>query len=335
MIDLKSAKQAKQLVDGAQRIVIVQADNPDADSLGSALAMEQILTELGKEALLYCAVDMPSYLRYMTGWSRVVGTLPSNFDLVVAVDVSTDTLLEKIVQDANYSKYQSADKLILDHHKQVQNTIDAKVVINDFSMSSTGELIFNLCKANEWPISVESGESILSSILGDTQGLSNQNTSPDTYRVVADLVELGVDRMLLEENRRKFNRMAESIFRYKGQLIAKTQLFYDDQIAIVTIPQNEINEYSPLYNPAALIQPDTLQVENVLISIVLKSYSDGKITGAIRSNYKAPIASKLAEHFGGGGHDNASGFKIVKDAKVNETLKQVVTEATRLLKELG
>ena len=101
------------------------------------------------------------------------------------------------------------------------------------------------------------------------------------------------------------------------------------------VPQEEINEYSPLYNPAALIQPDTLQVEDVLISIVLKSYSDGKITAAIRSNPKAPIAAKLAENFGGGGHSNASGFKIIKGNDVNETIKQVVAEATRLLKEQG
>ena len=110
MIDSELAKQAKELIDNSQRIVIVQADNPDADSLGSALAMEQILSELGKDTVLYCAVDMPSYLHYMTGWSRVTRSLPSEFDLVVAVDVSTDTLLEKIVADSNYGKYQAASK---------------------------------------------------------------------------------------------------------------------------------------------------------------------------------------------------------------------------------
>lgn len=335
MIDKESAKLVKELIDSSNKIVIVQADNPDADSLGSALAIEQILTEIGKDASLYCGVDMPTYLRYMTGWSRVLGSLPSTFDLVIAVDVSTDTLLEKITTDGNFQRYKSAPKIVLDHHLQVQNSMEADVTINLPEMSSTGELIFNLCKINDWPISVETGVNVLSSILGDTQGLSNQNTSPNTYRIVADLVEIGVDRIQLEENRRKFNKMSVPIFRYKSKLIDKTQLFSDDRIAVVIIPQDEINEYSPSYNPAALIQPDTLQVDSVLISVVLKSYSDGKITAAIRSNAKAPIAAKLAEHFGGGGHSNASGFKITKGADVNGTLKEVVALATKLLEELG
>ena len=99
-------------------------------------------------------------------------------------------------------------------------------MINYPAASSTGELIFNLCKANGWSVSVESGESILSSILGDTQGLSNQNTSPDTYRVVADLIDIGVDRIELEENRKKFNKLAESIFRYKSQLISENTTIF-------------------------------------------------------------------------------------------------------------
>jgi nanoRNase/pAp phosphatase (c-di-AMP/oligoRNAs hydrolase) len=54
------AEQIKKLVGEAQHIVILQADNPDADSLGSSLALEQILHELGKEPLLYCGIDIIS-----------------------------------------------------------------------------------------------------------------------------------------------------------------------------------------------------------------------------------------------------------------------------------
>jgi nanoRNase/pAp phosphatase (c-di-AMP/oligoRNAs hydrolase) len=70
------ANQIKQLVESAQHIVVLQADNPDADSVGSALALEQILHELGKEPSLYCGIDIPTYLRYLTGWDRVDNQLP-------------------------------------------------------------------------------------------------------------------------------------------------------------------------------------------------------------------------------------------------------------------
>src|SRR5665213_1750941 len=94
----KQAEQIKNLLDGAQKVIIIQADNPDADSLGSALALEHIIGDLGKEPYLYCGVDMPGYLHYMSGWDRVSSELPSQFDLSIIVDASTTTLLERLVQ---------------------------------------------------------------------------------------------------------------------------------------------------------------------------------------------------------------------------------------------
>src|SRR5580700_862606 len=107
-------EKIKQLVDAAQRIVIVQADNPDGDSLGSALALEHILGDLNKEPLLYCAVDMPSYLRYMSGWDRVSKELPRQFDVSIIVDASTLTLLERLINSEQASWLTAKPCLVLD-----------------------------------------------------------------------------------------------------------------------------------------------------------------------------------------------------------------------------
>ncbi len=64
-------KKIQNITDQAENIVIIQADNPDADSLASALALEQILGDMGKKVHLYCGVSIPSYLRYLEGWDRV------------------------------------------------------------------------------------------------------------------------------------------------------------------------------------------------------------------------------------------------------------------------
>src|SRR5579884_337582 len=90
------AEQAQQLIAKADKIVVIQADNPDADSLGSALALEDILGDMSKTVYLYAGVDMPSYLRYMSGWDRVSNELPTQFDASIIVDASTMTLLEKL-----------------------------------------------------------------------------------------------------------------------------------------------------------------------------------------------------------------------------------------------
>ena len=93
------AHQVSELIDKASRIVIIQADNPDADSLGSALALEYILGDIGKKPYLYCAVDVPAYLHYLPGWDRVDREMPNLYDLSIIVDAATVTLLKSYLKE--------------------------------------------------------------------------------------------------------------------------------------------------------------------------------------------------------------------------------------------
>lgn len=329
------ADSVNQIISDAHHILIIQADNPDADSLGSTLALESILGNLGKETSLYCSVDMPGYLRYMVGWDRVSKELPHSFDMSIIVDASTMTLLDTLQSPAAKGVLGSKPCVVLDHHEITDNPVPfATVTINDGSRASAGELIYIIGKELEWPFDLPAYEYIASTILGDTQGLTNELAKPDTYRVMADLLEQGVDRPKLEEIRREFGKMPEVIFRYKGRLIERTEIHADGRIAIATIPQQEINEYSPLYNPAPLIQNDMLQTSEVQIAIVLKQYDSGRITAAIRANNGYTVAGKLAEHFGGGGHKYASGFKLENNRPLNEVKSECISKATELLDNL-
>jgi phosphoesterase RecJ-like protein len=328
------AKKLNEIIQGAQKIVIVQADNPDADSLGSALALEHILGKMGKQPYLYCAVDMPGYLRYMQGWDRVNPDLPNNFDASVIVDASTMTLLEKLSSSGQQGWLAGKPCAVLDHHETVENVVPfAEVMINDHGRASTGELIYLLAKQLDWEIPKEAAGFIMSSILGDTQGLSNQLASAETYRIMAELVDMGVDRPELEEQRREFSKMPPEIFRYKAELIKRTELAAGGAIALVTVPQKEINEFSPLYNPAPLIQGDMLQTSGVKLAVVIKSYDDGRVTGAIRSSADTPVAAKLAEHLGGGGHAFASGFKVTDGRTPDQVKTECLSYAQELLAE--
>jgi phosphoesterase RecJ-like protein len=329
------AHQVEEVIKKARKIVIIQAENPDGDSIGSALALEHILGDLGKDPQLYCAVDMPTYLRYLPGWDRVSPELPADFDASIIVDASTMTLFEHL-GPAEQKLLSGKPCIILDHHEMVDNLVPfATVTINDYKRASAGELIYLLAKQLGWPLSPETGEFICASILGDTQGLTNQLASAQTYRVMAELVELGVDRPKLEEKRREYGKMQAEIFRYKAELIKRTEFAADGRLAYVSVPHNEIRQYSPLYNPAPLIQADMLQTSGVEIAVVFKVYDDGKITGAIRANPGAPIAADLAEHFGGGGHKFASGFKITDGRKLDEIKNEFVRQTEQLLVKSG
>lgn len=327
--------EIKKIIDEAKKIVIIQADNPDSDSLGSALAIEQIIGDMGKEPYLYCAVDMPGYLRYLSGWDRVQSELPHVFDASIIVDASTMTLLEKLAKSGQKGWLATKPNIVLDHHTMVDNPVTfATVTLNDPDRASTGELIYIIAKELNWPLSIPANEFIMTTILGDTQGLTNQLATAETYRIMAELVDLGVDRPKIEELRRELSKMPKEIYKYKATLIAHSEFSNDDSIVSVTVPQTEINKYSPLYNPGPLIQNDILQTLGVKVAIVFKTYNDGKVTAAIRCNPRYGIAAKLAEHFGGGGHTYASGFKQQSGRQFEDIKKECLELATQLLAKL-
>ena len=320
-------------INSADVIVVVQADNPDADSLASSLLLEEILSNLGKQIHMYCALDMPDYLKYLSGWDRVEKEMPIKFDLSIIVDTSSISLLDKLDKSAQKSLIAKKPCVVIDHHEGVDCDIPyATDILNDSGKVSTGEVIYNIAKIAGWKLTRAANEFIANSILADSLNLTSSNTTSDTYRVMAELIDNGVDRPKLEEARREYSKMQPEIFRYKAKLIERTELLLNDRLACVSIPQSEINTYSPLYNPGPLIQGDHLQTLGVQISLVLKVYDGGRITATIRSSNSAPIAAKLAKHFGGGGHANAAGFKI-ENAKISELKQQCVDKVTQLLEE--
>jgi len=268
----------------------------------------------------------------MSGWDRVNKDLPSNFDLTIIEDASTLTLLEKLVESNQINNLKTKPLIVLDHHQIVKNTIPFETVkINDFKRASAGELIYVLSKQLGWKITLPAQEFIMSSILGDTQGLSNSLASSETYRIMAEMVDNGVNRPQLEEIRREYSKMPIAIYDFKADLIKKTKFNDAKNVAYVIVNQDDINQYSPSYNPAPLINGDMLSVENIDLAIVFKTYTSGKLTGAIRSNQKAPIANKLAENFGGGGHSFASGFKIEKVDDLDKTIATCIAKAEELI----
>jgi len=324
----------KEAVEKANNILIIQADNPDGDSLGSALALEQIFHEMGKEPSLYCGVDIPNYLKFLPGWDRVSKEIPSKIDLSIIVDTSSTLLLGQLQKDPDKTWVVSKPVIVLDHHQNVECNIPfATIVCNAPNFVATGELIYEIAKALKCPLNLAANEFLTQSILSDSLGLVSEGATADTYRRVAAMIDAGVNRAHLEESRRELSKMHPSVFTYKAKLIERTEFYGDNnEIAIVSIPEEELYSIGTLYNPAPLILNEVTMVEGVLIGIALKRYKD-KVTGAIRCADGANMAHELAEAFGGGGHPYAAGFKIENPTdSFGELKSQIISKATELLK---
>lgn len=331
--DNQKIKQIADIIETAETIVIIQADNPDIDSLASALALEAILGELGKNPILYCGVDLPIHLHYLAGWDRVQREMPKNFDASIIVDTTSDTLLEQLTKNGGKSWMAAKPSIILDHHK-TEATINFANVIYNPTAVATGEVIYELANKLKWPVEKDTKKLIAIAILGDSLGLMSDATSARSIHIIAEIVEAGVNLAEIDAARRATMRRDPELIHYKGKLLQRVEFHSQGRISIISIPWEEIETYSPLYNPTMLVMDDMRLGKDTCVAIGFKIYRDGKITAKIRCNYGYPVGDKLAEHFGGGGHPLASGFKLLKARPYEELKEEVINVAEDLLSKL-
>lgn len=320
---------AISIIQDATNIVVIQAENPDGDSLGSAVALEEILSDFGKNISLYCPVDIPKYLRYTKGWDRVVGDLDTNADLAIIVDTSADVLLSKVLETPGVRHYlETHPVLVLDHHiTESTLTFDHTLVSQD--VVATGELIYNLAHKAGWVINQQAAENMLIAIMSDSLGLTTQNTTADSFRIAAELTALGARNSAIEERRREFMKKSPEILAYKGELIGRIEYLLDGKLGLIHIPWDDIREYSDQYNPSMLVLDEMRLVENVEVACAIKTYPDGKLTGKFRCN--TPVADVVAGYFGGGGHAYAAGFRAYED--YNTIVRELIDATDKALKE--
>jgi phosphoesterase RecJ-like protein len=317
-------KDVIQHISNAQHIVVVQAENPDGDSLGSSLALEEILSDAGKDVTLYCAIDIPKYMQYIQGWDRVVKDWPKKADLAIIVDTSSKTLLVKAMATTGVKHFfESHPTIVIDHHTSEGDLPFDTIDLIDSSAVATGEILYQMAIEAGWTINPQAAEVLFISIQADSLGLTTQNTSAESYRVAAELVALGAVPSVIEARRREYMKKPADILAYKGRLIERVEYFLDGKLATVHIPWAEIEEFSDRYNPSVLVLDEMRLVDTVQIAVALKTYPDGKLTGKIRANI--PIGNTVAGFFGGGGHQYASGFKIYEsyDTLISELISAV------------
>ncbi len=334
MNNAKAIKEIGRLIEKAENLVIVQPDNPDTDSLASALALEQILGQLGKQVRLYCGVELPTYLHYLPGFDRLDKQLPKTFDASLIVDTASKSLLEQLDNSGQLSWLAAKPAIVLDHHATKATISFAKVIFSPPAVA-TGEVIYELAKKLDWPLNLEASKLLAIAILSDSLGLISADTTARSIHIIAELVEAGVSLAELENTRRDTLRREPELIHYKGRLLQRVEFYHDNRIATVTIPWAEIETYSPFYNPSMLVLDDMRLGKGTDIAMAFKLYPEGKVTAKIRANYGYAVADKLAEHFGGGGHPYAAGFKVTDGRRYEDIKTEAIVKAEELLKTVN
>lgn len=318
------------LIQQAQKIIIIQAENPDGDSLGSSLALEDILGDLGKDVVLYCPVDIPKYMRYIQGWDRVVQDFDTTADLAIIVDTAADVLMTKVLEARGVRHYlESHPVIVIDHHTETAPNLSFDTVELIEEAPAAAQVVYHLATEAGWSINPAAAENLMVGLQADTLGMTTQNVTPESFFVAGKLTEQGASVAKIEERRRDFMKKPQSILEYKGRLIERIEYYLDGKLALIRIPFEEIQEYSDLYNPSVLVLDEMRLVVGVELAVAIKSYPDGKQTGKLRSN--SPISADVAGFFGGGGHKYAAGFRVYDDQE--QIVRELIDATAKSLSE--
>lgn len=318
-------------ISAAQKFVIIQAENPDGDSLGSSLALEDLLVEAGKDVKLYCAIDIPKYMHYIQGWDRVEKDWPTDREVAIILDTSAEALIQQALKQPGVRHFlENNPVIVIDHHQSEEGDLPFEaIMVNDSTAVATSEIIYHIAKQAGWTITPGAAESMFVSIQADSLGLTTPSTTAKSYQTAAELVALGAVPSVIEARRREYMKKPADILTYKGELIGRIEYWLEGKLATVHIPWDEIEEYSDRYNPSVLVLEEMRMVEGVEVAVAIKTYPDGKLTGKIRVN--APIANTIAGFFGGGGHEYAAGFKVFE--KYDTIIKELLTATDKALIE--
>ena len=324
----KMYDKAKELINKANKIIIIQAENPDGDSIGSALALEEILGDIKKDVILYCPVEIPKYLHYINGWDRIINRFDTSADLAIIVDTTAEVLLTKVLEKPGVRHFlETMPTLVIDHHKTESNLSFESTLLTEESVA-TGDIIYKLAIDANWSINEQAAENLLITLMSDSLGFTTQNVSPQTFMIASKLTELGASSSTIEGRRREFMKKSPEILKYKGMLIERIEYLLNGKLALIRIPFEEIQQYSDKYNPSMLVLDEMRLVEGVEVGVAIKTYPDGRLTGKLRSNL--PISATIAGFFGGGGHEYAAGFRVYED--IDTIIPELLTATDKALK---
>lgn len=307
-ISTTSLKPLTRLISDAHTILILQPEKPDTDSLCSALALEQLLGEQGKEVVLYSKDPLPAYIDYFEGADRLVDELPKHFDFTILVDAGGPSQIGRTLE--KYSGRLSAKPfVIIDHHASREpfpSGFTLTELIDD-TAAATGQIVAAIAAALKWPISSTTASLIVPAIMADTLGLTNALTTADAIEVVAQMVRCGADMHTINQARLEAGALTPELLALRARMLSSIEFLLDGQLALLVIDPDTLKTYAKAYDPAALVFFDMQHVKGVKVAAAIKNYGT-KVKLSLRANL--PVAARVAETFGGGGHAHAAAAAI-------------------------
>lgn len=314
----------------ASRILLTTHVNADGDGAGSEAAMAAWLRARGKEAWIINPTPYPESVDFLLpddGWTVDVGSaraleLARTADLTVILDTGEGPRIGRVMK-----LVKKLPKVIVDHHPTGLDPIDG-VSLCDPAACATGELVFDLVAhaGGPWPESTALG--IYVAVLTDTGSFRFSNASPRAHRIVAELLEMGVDPEATY--RRVYGNVPVRKLMLLRAALGELEVDEENGLAWMTVPAGIAEELKATPDDIEGLVDYPRGIRGVEVGLLFRETARGDTKVSFRSNGDVDV-NAVARRFGGGGHVKASGALVPRPLK--EVREEVLTETRRSIQE--
>jgi phosphoesterase RecJ-like protein len=294
--------------------------NPDGDALGSQLGLLRALEMAGKKVAAHNLDPVPEIYRFLPGVERIT----SGKDVEGAYDAF-------LVLDADPPRtglfngnYPAPTLINIDHH--ITNPREWPLTWLDAGATATGEMIYRLVQKLGVPLDRDLALCLYTAIFTDTGAFRYSNTTPESMRIAATLMEAGADPWMVTEN--VYESFAYRRIRLLGHVLAGLERTSDGRCAWVVVTDD-------LYRITGTSAEDTdnfvnfvRSVKGVEVAVLFRQTGPEQYKISLRSKGRIDL-SGLAQSLGGGGHRNAAGgvldgpYAAVRDRVIAAAEQQV------------
>ena len=292
-------------IQAAETIALVSHVNPDGDTIGSALAVKQGLEKIGKTARVYCQDKVPDNLAFLKGageYLKPEEASRTRFDLLLCVDVADElrmgscaALLERCDHTAQ-----------IDHHGTNPQFAEYNCV--DAQAPATGLVARELLARLGVDIDADIAACLYVAISTDTGNYAYNSTSPEAFRVTAELLEAGLPLSAI--NRRLYRQREIAQVRLIQRGLSTLTFHCGGAITSMILTRQDFADCGAMAEHADMLVNYGLDIVGVRMAVLARETSNpGEVKLSLRA-VEPDSVSEVAQAFGGGGHAQAAGATV-------------------------
>ena len=334
----KDIKKTRTLLQSSDNIVITCHKGPDGDAIGSTLALYLYLKKQQKNVQVIVPDDFPLFLKWLPDSEQILiydtnkeqaDTLINNADLIFTLDFNA---LHRTGEMQEILSKASAKFIMIDHHQQPDDY--AEVTYSDTSICSTCQMVYHFIDAleNINMIDTDIANCIYTGIMTDTGSFRFRSTTSTTHRVIANLIDTGIDNAKIHQSvydSNSYNRL-----QLLGKSLTNLKVIPELNTAYISLSAEEQNNFNAQKGDTEGVVNYALSLQGIKLAAIFKEdQNTGLIKISLRSKGDFSVNEFSRAHFNGGGHTNAAGG--ASKLSLEETLDKFISILPSYKKELS